>query len=438
MHSSIACRIRGLVLSSRAPFLSSQASRCLLLAMSVAAAPAFAQELTLAEALRRASEGHPDLRVAEAELAAAEGELRSARTYPLNPVLSASVGRETNPDSAAGRGSATEFALDQPLEIGKRSARVASAKARVAAAQARLAQTRVGVLAGARRAFLLAQAARDRLRIVLEAEAVADELRSFASERLRLGAGTQLESNVAAAAAGRARAERLAAERRLRLARAELATAVAAPRGELPDAAGAFPSLSPPIETADVFVARALTERADLRAVRQESLAAAADVKTAGKLAIPDPVVGLRFGRASHPPGEGSPDERLVQLGLTLPLPLFNRNQGGIAVAKALETRARQVELALEQAVEREARAAYDAYQIAVEGALGFDRDVIDRVGENLGLARESLRAGKISLLEFNVVRRDLVETRFGYLDALADLVEARFALELAAGGSLD
>ena len=54
----------------------------------------------------------------------------------------------------------------------------------------------------------------------------------------------------------------------------------------------------------------------------------------------------------------------------------------------------------------------------------------------DLELAQESLRAGKISLLEFNVVRRDLVDTRLGYLDALADLVEARSALELAAGGS--
>ena len=64
-----------------------------------------------------------------------------------------------------------------------------------------------------------------------------------------------------------------------------------------------------------------------------------------------------------------------------------------------------------------------------------FDRGVVDKLSENLALARESLRAGKIGLLEFNVVRRDLVETRRAFLDAMSEVVEARAALDAAAGG---
>jgi len=399
------------------------------------AAPAAAQQISLEEALQRALERHPDLRVAEVELKAAEGEVRGARTYPFNPEVSASGGRETNPGDP-GRGSAYDLSLDQTLELGKRGPRIDAAEARLAAARARVDQVRVGVLAAARRAYLLALAAGDRLATVREAEAVAGELREFAAERLRLGAGTQLESNVAAAAAGRARSDRLAAERRRRLALAELAMAIAAPAGELPEPAGAFPALPPPPGTPEEFVRRALSQRADLRAARQERLAAASDLTLAGRLGIPDPVFGVQWGRARHPAGERAPQENTLLFGVTVPLPLFNRNQGGVAVARALEGRAGVIEQAQQRNVEREARAAYDAYRIAHEAALGFDKDVIDRVHENLELARESLRAGKISLLEFNVVRRDLVDTRLGYLDALADLVEARSALELAAGGS--
>lgn len=401
----------------------------------VLAAPAVAQQISLEEALRRAMEQHPDLRVAEAELKAAEGEVRVAGTHPFNPEVSGSGGREENP-GRPGTGSIYELSLDQTLELGKRGARKAAAEARLAAARARADQVRVGVLAAARRAYLLALAAGDRLATVREAEAVAGELREFAAERLRLGAGTQLESNVAAAAAGRARSDRLAAERRRRLALSELATAVGAPAGELPEPVGAFPPLSPPPGTLDEFVQRALAARPDLRAIRQERLAAASDLTLAKRLWIPDPTFGVRWGRANHPPLEGSPQENTFLFGLTLPLPLFNRNQGGVAVAQALDSRSSVIEQAQQRNVEREARAAYDAYRIAHEAALGFDRDVIDRIHENLELARESLRAGKISLLEFNVVRRDLVDTRLGYLDALADLVEARSALELAAGGS--
>jgi len=408
-----------------------------LAALATATTPAFAQPISLEDALQRALAQHPDLRVAEAERLAAEGELRGARTYSYNPEISASGGREENPGDP-GRGSVWDLSIDQTLELGKRGPRIAAAEARLVAARARAEQVRVGVLAAARRAYLLALADGDRLATLREAENVAGELREFAAERLRLGAGTQLESNVAAAAAGRARSDRLAAERRRRLALAVLAAAIASPPGELPEPTGAFPPLPPPPTTPDDFVRRALAQRPDLRAIRQERLAAASDLTLAKRLGIPDPTLGVRWGRANHPPGEGSPQENTLLVGVTLPLPLFNRNQGGVAVAQALDTRTSVIEQAQERNVEREARAAYDAYRIAQEAALGFDKDVIDRIHENLELARESLRAGKISLLEFNVVRRDLVDTRLGYLDALAELVEARSALELAAGGSLE
>lgn len=400
-------------------------------ATALLAAPAAAAQISLDDALRLALERHPDVRIAETELRAAEGELVRARTYPFNPDLAVEGGRKSTPGSAESRGSASEFSLDQTLELGKRGPRIAAASARRSAAEARVAQIRLLVLSGARRAYLLAIAARNRVQTTREAEAVAEELKAFSAERLRLGAGTQLLYNVAAAAAGRARADRLAAERRYRTARADLAAAVFAEPGEPPEPIGDFPlpAASPP-GSADDFVRRALAQRADLRAVRQERLATQSEVALAKRLAIPDPIFGARLERR--------PDERTFLFGVTVPLPFFNRNQGGIAVARALESRAGTIEQAQERAVDREARAAYEAYRLALEAALGFDRDVTDRLSENLELARESLRAGKISLLEFNVVRRDLVDTRLAYLDALAELVEARFALELATGGSLE
>ena len=58
-------------------------------------------------------------------------------------------------------------------------------------------------------------------------------------------------------------------------------------------------------------------------------------------------------------------------------------------------------------------------------------------LGENLSFARESFQSGKIGLFELSLVRRDLIDTRVAYLEALADLIEARHALEIAAGASL-
>ena len=62
----------------------------------------------------------------------------------------------------------------------------------------------------------------------------------------------------------------------------------------------------------------------------------------------------------------------------------------------------------------------------------------VNRLAENITLASESFRSGKIGLLVFNTVRRDLVDARLDYLDALADVAERRYALQLAIGGTLE
>lgn len=394
-----------------------------------------AQTVTLADVLRQA-ESHPEVRVAEAEVRAAEGELLGARTLQYNPEVGFDAGRQTPAESGAppgstGSGAAYELSASQTIEIGgKRARRVEAAEARVDAARARLDRARQVAVSRARGAYYLAGVARARVKSTHEGEVVADELRSFASERLQLGAGTQLEYNVAAAGAGRARAERLAAERRYRLARADLAAAIGAPPGAdlEPDAETTPPILAPP--PADALVQTAMARRGDLAVARAESRAARADVALARALGRPDPTLGASYQR--------EPADNTLLVGVSIPLPFFNRNQGGRAVAEALQNRAGVVEEAAAREVERQARTAHSAYLSASEAAVAFDRDVVDKLAENLDLARESFRAGKISLLDFNLIRRDLVETRLAYLDALAELAEARQALELAAGAVLE
>ena len=384
--------------------------------------------ITLEEALRRAAASHPDIAIAEADVRAAEGELVSARTLPYNPEVA--VGVAPQKDEAGGARD-LDASLGQTIELGgKRSNRIKAATARRAAVQARCEWVRLQVTARARRAHLLALAAAERVKTAREAEEVADELRTAARERLDLGAGTQLEVNVAAAAAGRARGERLAAERLYRTARTELAAAIGFPGPDDLEPVGTLGSLARPVLGEEALVERALAQRPDLTAVRQERAAAEAEVGLAGALAVPDLTLGASYER--------SRDDTRFLVGVSLPIPFFNRNQGGKAVANALRTRATVTEEAARQGVQRDVRGAFRALGLARESVEGFDRDVVGSLGDNVSLARESFRAGKISLFDFNLLRRDLVETQLAYLDALAELVEARYALELATGASVE
>jgi cobalt-zinc-cadmium efflux system outer membrane protein len=385
-----------------------------------------AETITLDEALRLAEKNNPDIRTGEADVQVAEGELEQARTIAFNPELAVEAG----PVIGGGEeGLEYQVSLSQVFQLGgKRRKRTAGAEARKSAASLRFAWARQLVALRVRRVFWGAVAAREILATAREGEAIADELHAAADERLKQGAGTQLEVNLASAARGRARAERLAAERRYREARAELAAAVGAPAESNLEPSGDLAGFSAPDARFEELLASAI-RRPDVAAAAKDLAAAEVDLALAKALAFPDLSVGVVYGHEV--------DKDVVLAGVSIALPLWNRNQGGRRAARATMRRAQVVDETSRREAERAVRTAYVAYQLAREAVAAFDRDVVEKLGENLQFARESMRAGKIGILEFSIVRGDLVDTRVAYLNAIRDLVEARYALELAAGASL-
>jgi outer membrane protein, heavy metal efflux system len=413
----------------------SWAARALVVAIASGTGAARAENITIDEAVARALAGSPEIAQAAADVAVSEGSLQGARTLPFNPELSAVIG----PSFGGGRklfGNGktlldTEVSLSQTIEIGgKRGRRIDGAQARRGAARSLARWTRWEVSWEVRRAFHLALVARDRLATAREAESMAAEIKRATDERLRRGAGTELEVNVAAADAGRAARERLDAERHHAAAKVELAAAIGAPARADLEPVGTLPTFPDVEEPPDVLVARALARRPDLRAARAQRMAAEADVGLEDSLRVPDLTFSFTYGREE----DVDLTREVLLVGLSVPLPLFNRNQGGRASARAELTKARIAERATGREVERQVRAARAAYRKAREAVLAFDRDVIEKLGENLSLARQSFQTGKIGLIEFNVVRRDLVETRLSYLDALEEAVQAWTTLELLIG----
>ena len=389
-----------------------------------AALRAQAPSVSLREATTRALANHPDLRAAEADLAIANGELRTARTLAYNPALFASAGPATRGDTSVTN---YQVGVSHAFELGgKRAARRDAAQLRVEAAEARRERIRANVAWRVQRSFYLALVARERLTVATEADSVAVALRTAAQDRLTLGEATQLELNVAAASAARDRRRRLDAERELASALIEFGAALGSPAGDTVVPAGAVPRFAAVPIRPDSFVAFALTRRSDLAALRAERGAASANLRFARALWWPDPEIGISTGREE--------DLRVTQFAISLPLPLWNRGQGQRAAASGAIDRTRVAEDSAERAVEREVLDAHQSLRSALASLDAFDRDVVERLSENLALARESFDAGKISFYTYNTIRRDLVEARLEYLEALAETVNRRYALALAVG----
>ena len=383
-------------------------------------------QISLAEALRRAAELNPEVRIAEVDAVAAQRLARAARLWAYNPEFDVGLGRLGTADTSR---ASYEFGIAQRFELGgKRGSRIAAADRRLVAAQSRRARRRDEVAAQVTRAFLLAQVARLRLETAREAEQVAAQLKTAADERLRLGAGTQLEVNVAAAAASRERRARLLSEQHYASSVIELAASIGLPGAERPEPARDLALPSPENRPEADLVALALDRRPDLRASIAEREASAAALRGARALRWPDPALLATTGRD---------ESRLLRFSLSFSLPVLNRAQTERAEAAGFLDRAVIAEDAQRRQVEREVRDAFQAYQRAREAYDAFDREVVERMSENLRLAEESFRAGKIGLLIFSTVRRDLVEARLSYLEAIAELVDWRTALALAVGEPL-
>tara|TARA_R110002073_G_scaffold57246_2_gene145658 strand:- start:12527 stop:13753 length:1227 start_codon:yes stop_codon:yes gene_type:complete len=387
---------------------------------------AYAETITLEEALKLA-EGHPQLQLANADVQGAEGRRSQAGTINYNPELTGGVGPRLG-------GSETvldfEVGLSQTLELGgKRTHRRKTASELVRAAKLREARTEQLVALRVRYSFAVAVIAKRVLATTQEAEDVASEVKNISKERLERGAGNLLEINLAAAGVGRARRRRLEAQQALINAEYELASAVGLKTATRLEAAGETEVTQPLIPSLESLVERAFARRSDLAAMKAERAAAGASVRLASSLATPNLSLG-----ASYAHEEGT-DQVLATL--RIELPVWNRNKGGRTAARADRTKAQVAVDFFERELRRQVHKAEANYQAARKTVEAFDRDAVGKLSDSIDLTRKSFERGKISMLQFNILRTEFVAVRLAYLDSLQAEIQARFELERAIGETL-
>lgn len=388
-----------------------------------------ARQMGLDEVLEAARRG-PELARLGSEVAAAEGRLTGARTYPYNPEVSAEAAERR--DEAGGSSTDVGLGLAQRIELaGQGARRRAEAEHRLTAARGAFRQARRSALARAARAFAEAVGRREVLASHRTDAELARRFARLTSRRVEAGSGTAVEEVLARA--GLARAERQLAlaqglYRRAQAALAEAAgltdTALVQPAGELPRPEPGW--TPPPLED---LLARAAEARGDLAAARARVEAGAARRALARAERIPDVTAGLRAGRE-----EG---DDIVGLGLTIPIPLFDRNQGAITEADA-ELAGARAELAVtELAVRREVAAARARLVAALEALDAAESLGLAALEDGLELVERSFDAGKIGSAEVILFRRELVEARRQSVEARVEAFRAAVELAVVAGAAL-
>jgi cobalt-zinc-cadmium efflux system outer membrane protein len=398
-------------------------------AVAAAAAGAAAQpaaelpaEVTADQAVALYRERSPRLAASRAAIDVTAADLVDAGIYP-NPTLSLNTTNIVQGQDTFGH-SQELIGLDVPILIGgQRGHRTRAAEARVAARRAGVDADQARAELDIRRRFLALAAAQRKAAALATALDDARAVRTIVAGRQQAGAKSPYElerTDLALAALASRHAE---AVTDVTAASGELAAAIGI-AGWQPRAAGPF---EPP--PAPAAAAAPGADHPDLVAGAAALAAARRDEAAAHAEAVPTPSLQLQSFGTTDPQGIA------VTVGVAIPLPLFDRNQGAVARARA-QQRAADLDHAATGAELTAALAHATAVEVArCDAVTRFRADAIERLPRVRAMAEASYRSGQGGIVELLDALDAITEARLREIELVAAALAAELDVRAAAHG---
>lgn len=333
----------------------------------------------------------------------------------------------------------------QEFEIGgKRGARVRSAKLATAISQTDAADSRRTLTLNLRQAFVAALQAKSDLQFARENLAAYQHTVEINRAMLQQG-------EIARADFLRIELQTLQFQTDLDDAMLELKSAKTALRGlvaagSLPDDFDVLGDLKAEPFAMDLVELKklALQNRPDLKSAAVGREKAAADLRLAQANRWPDPTIGVSYLHSGNdlpgpdwfqpffPKGASS---NAMGIGLaSIPLPIFNRNQGEIARARSEQLRAGLLAQAQESQVVQDVESSYEEFVSARERLKLYEQTYLGEARESLDIEEFSFHKGGASILDYLDAQRTYRATQLAYRQQLAAYLDALAQLQTAAG----
>jgi cobalt-zinc-cadmium efflux system outer membrane protein len=377
------------------------------LACAYAPAAAWSSPLTLEAAIDLALRTNPTLRAAGSEVAAQEGALTQAGALP-NPELE--LLREGEGSSSR----TTTATLNIPIELGgKRAARVEAARQEGRLAAIVLEAERDKVRADTAAAFHDVVAAQERERMARELVALAGRALAAAARRVEAGTLSPVEATRARVAQGSARIEALQAGRDLEGARIRLAALWAGDARQLsidaPQAA-VLPTAAPLDQLLAQLDRSPAMRHARAQVGQREALAR---LERARRTPDVNVIVGAQR--------EGPDTRSRAVLGLSVPLPLFNRNDGAVLDALRRVDKARDQQDAEGVRLRAELAQAHARLSAALAECALISTEILPGAEDAERAANRGFELGKFGLIDVLDAQRVLAQSKNQYLNAVLE-----------------
>lgn len=387
--------------------------------------PTIPLTISLEDALAQAVRNRPELKGFLLDLETAE--LRLARAgYLPNPELGIEVDNlgGARPDDEV---SEATISLSQPFELGgKADARKSKILTATTHLQHEQTTAWLDIAAEVKKSFLEVQGARARLALQQEAAGIATELARITHERVAAGDLAATEETRAEARRTEAVVETLQSKRLLSEAELDLATVLVAPGPLTVPEKDKLPQDIPVPELETLLEDLQNSPFLELR--RSETKLAASGLKLEQSNAWSDPT--LTLGLREIP----DKDARTIALGIAIPLPLFQKNQTGIAEAGATVRKAAISEETTARRLQNEISRAHATLTAAGQEAKTLRTEVIARNEEASAAVQEGFRLGKFRYSDVLEASQALVTAKTRHLETLLTLNQAAIALDRLLG----
>jgi cobalt-zinc-cadmium efflux system outer membrane protein len=381
------------------------------------------QTITLATALQRALAASPRLTAAERDVGIATGQRIQAGAL-LNPELSYEQDNSFGSGIYRGTKSAeTTLQISQLFELfGKRDARIAAGQAGLEAAAIERKAVRLQVLSETAIAFLSVLGLQRRIQILDDQVAAIDRISPLLQRRVDAGAASPAETGRAEVASALVKVDRERTKAALASARRELAVLMGDTSAKFAAVSGRFDTTGRPPSFRAVIAAI----DANPQLVRWNAVYAQRNAELLLARLKPYPDVRLSAGwRHYNETGDDA-----VRLSVTVPIPVFDQNQGNILSAQESLAKTKAEREANRKTLLIIAGRAYDTVQgslrelsVLRDLAIPKGRAASDAISEGYG-------QGRFTLLEVLDAQASLAQAQLREQEALQNFHVAVATIE--------
>jgi len=386
-------------------------------------APAPSGELTLRKAMAATLLRNPGLQAFSRDLRAAEARIVEAGLWD-NPEVEVEFDEFGGTGDFAGTNALeTAVSLGQTFPLGgdiERRRELAGYRAELAGWDYEAA--RVAALTELTQRYVAVLAARRRLNVAREALQIARDVKETTRKRIEAGAAPRIELVRASVTVATSKVDFRRAERLHQSARRQLSLMWNQSDPGFDKVAGDLEKVHTPPEPG--VLVSLINQNPEVARWAAKISARQAEASLARAESIPDVTGRIGVKRL------GEIDETAFVAGLSLPLPVFDRNQGKVRASRLKEVAARRRRRETEVRLERRLSAAYSRLANSYDEVVAIRQEALPPAREAFDLTENAFQKGDLGFLDVLDAERTLVELRTRYVEALVTYHEAAAEIE--------